>query len=66
MCADCAEEVRFKEYGLDVIEVVDNGSGIAPGDYDAIGKSAQPLSWSYALIHLASSAAPPLPDLLKR
>ncbi|KAI0920198.1 hypothetical protein AcV5_010002 [Taiwanofungus camphoratus] len=29
-------EVRFKEYGLDVIEVVDNGSGIAPGDYDAI------------------------------
>ncbi|CCM04153.1 uncharacterized protein FIBRA_06315 [Fibroporia radiculosa] len=30
-------EVRFKEYGLAAIEVVDNGSGIAPGDYDSIG-----------------------------
>jgi DNA mismatch repair protein PMS2 len=30
-------EVRFKEYGLKSIEVVDNGCGIAVGDHDAIG-----------------------------
>ncbi|KZT05115.1 DNA mismatch repair protein MutL [Laetiporus sulphureus 93-53] len=29
-------EVRFKDHGLDFIEVTDNGSGIAPQDYDAI------------------------------
>lgn len=29
-------EVRFKNYGLDSIEVQDNGSGIAPSNYDSI------------------------------
>ncbi|PCH42834.1 DNA mismatch repair protein MutL [Wolfiporia cocos MD-104 SS10] len=29
-------EVRLKDYGMDTIEVVDNGSGIDPKDYDAI------------------------------
>ncbi|KAH7371136.1 DNA mismatch repair protein-like protein pms1 [Pyrenochaeta sp. MPI-SDFR-AT-0127] len=29
-------EVRFKNNGLDAIEVQDNGSGIAPDDYDTI------------------------------
>ncbi|KAF2684205.1 DNA mismatch repair protein MutL [Lentithecium fluviatile CBS 122367] len=29
-------EVRFKNNGLDVIEVQDNGSGISPDDYDTI------------------------------
>ncbi|KAI1547774.1 MutL DNA mismatch repair enzyme ATPase [Pyrenophora tritici-repentis] len=29
-------EVRFKNYGLDAIEVQDNGSGIAPDDYETI------------------------------
>ncbi|KII84936.1 hypothetical protein PLICRDRAFT_117370 [Plicaturopsis crispa FD-325 SS-3] len=29
-------EVRFKDYGLKSIEVVDNGTGIAPEDYDSI------------------------------
>ncbi|GBE87291.1 DNA mismatch repair protein [Sparassis crispa] len=29
-------EVRFKDHGLSTFEVVDNGSGIAPQDYDAI------------------------------
>ncbi|PSR71668.1 hypothetical protein PHLCEN_2v12521 [Hermanssonia centrifuga] len=29
-------EVRFREHGLESIEVVDNGSGISPPDYDAV------------------------------
>ena len=31
-------EVRFKEYGVESIDVVDNGCGISPGDYDAVGE----------------------------
>jgi DNA mismatch repair protein PMS2 len=31
-------EVRFKDYGLKTLEVIDNGSGIAPENYDSIGK----------------------------
>jgi hypothetical protein len=30
-------EVRFKDYGTESIEVVDNGSGIAAADYDSVG-----------------------------
>lgn len=30
-------EVRFRNHGLDAIEVVDNGSGIAPDDYESVG-----------------------------
>ncbi len=30
--------MRFKEYGLESFEVVDNGSGIPPEDYDSIGE----------------------------
>ncbi|THH30140.1 hypothetical protein EUX98_g4035 [Antrodiella citrinella] len=29
-------EVRFKEYGIDSVEVIDNGSGICPNDYEAV------------------------------
>lgn len=32
------KEVRFKEHGLESIEVVDNGCGIAAADYDSVGK----------------------------
>ncbi|KAF2024652.1 DNA mismatch repair protein MutL [Setomelanomma holmii] len=31
-----AVEIRFKNYGLDAIEVQDNGPGISPADYDTI------------------------------
>jgi hypothetical protein len=33
-----AIEVRFKDYGLKILEVIDNGSGIAPENYESIGK----------------------------
>lgn len=38
-CVTCSE-VRFKNYGLDSIEVIDNGTGIPPADYDAVGMSS--------------------------
>jgi len=31
-------EVRFKCNGLDAIEVIDNGDGISPDNYESIGK----------------------------
>ena len=30
-------EVRFKEYGVSSVEVIDNGTGIAECDHDSIG-----------------------------
>lgn len=30
--------MRFKNHGLDAIEVQDNGNGIAPEDFETIGK----------------------------
>lgn len=35
------EEIRFRDHGLKSIEVVDNGSGISPEDYDAIGQCTE-------------------------
>lgn len=32
------EEIRFKEYGLRSIEVIDNGSGISRENYESIGE----------------------------
>jgi DNA mismatch repair protein PMS2 len=33
----CFVEVRFKNFGLTSIEVIDNGSGIPENDHDSIG-----------------------------
>lgn len=38
---DTRVEIRFKNNGLDSIEVSDNGKGIAPEDYESIGKGIQ-------------------------
>ncbi|CAD0100110.1 unnamed protein product [Aureobasidium mustum] len=34
-------EVRFRNHGLDAIEVIDNGTGIAPEDFESVGMSNQ-------------------------
>jgi len=47
-------EVRFKEYGVSSIEVVDNGSGIAEDSYDLIGESPIFTSSSF-LSHIHST-----------
>ena len=31
-------EVRFRNHGLEAIEVIDNGTGIAPEDFESVGK----------------------------
>lgn len=30
-------EVRFRNHGLDAIEVIDNGTGVAPEDFESVG-----------------------------
>jgi hypothetical protein len=32
-------EVRFKNSGLDAVEIQDNGHGIAPEDFESVGMS---------------------------
>ena len=41
-------EIRFKNNGLDLIEVQDNGSGISPENYENVG-GFSPLSAYIAL-----------------
>ena len=35
-------EVRFKDNGLDLIEVQDNGGGISPDNYESVGELHNP------------------------
>lgn len=41
-CSHYQEEVKFKQHGLDSIEVIDNGSGIDEKDHDSIGMCLMP------------------------
>jgi DNA mismatch repair ATPase MutL len=36
---DSLLEVRFKNSGLDAVEIQDNGNGIAPEDFESVGMS---------------------------
>jgi hypothetical protein len=51
--------VRFKEYGVDSIEVQDNGRGIEESDWSAIGEAPTPRSEtsSYMLTRWNSAEA---------
>ena len=40
-------DVRFKNNGLDAIEVQDNGFGIAKDDYNTIGKNISQPSFPF-------------------
>jgi len=51
-------EIRFKQYGLKSVEVVDNGCGIAEGDYDNIGIHARPV-WPISLLTYVLSPQTP-------
>lgn len=33
-------EVRFRNHGLDAIEVQDNGNGVSPDDFETLGMSS--------------------------
>ena len=46
-----AIEVRFKDYGSKILEVIDNGRGIASENYESIGKpsSFAPSSGSFVI-----------------
>lgn len=46
-------EIRFKEHGVDSIEVQDNGKGIDSSDWSGIGKS----SWSEIITTLVRMTA---------
>lgn len=40
-------EIRFKNYGLESLEVIDNGDGISPDNYESIGSRTPSPSASY-------------------
>ena len=43
-------EVRFKDYGLELFEVIDNGSGIPPDDYPSVGEPALTITLAVPLL----------------
>lgn len=47
-------EVRFKNNGLDLIEIQDNGSGISPENYENVGTFSLPCELIAGLISFAS------------
>ena len=57
LCTTCLiriEEIRFKGYGLESIEVQDNGTGISPENYASIGRPP-PSSVRMPLVHSPSA-----------
>ena len=51
-------DIRFKNHGLDSIEVHDNGGGIAPEDYEKIGTPifSIKLLWTITLTYAIGSS----------
>ena len=51
-------DIRFKNHGLDSIEVHDNGGGIAPEDYEKIGSPIFPIKllWTTTLTYAINSS----------
>lgn len=45
--SSAVSEVRFKNNGLDLVEVQDNGSGISPENYENVGEFSL-FSWYIA------------------
>lgn len=51
-------EIRFRNHGLDAIEVVDNGTGIAPEDYESVGMMSLILVNKHATLTIRSPQTP--------
>jgi DNA mismatch repair protein PMS2 len=52
-------EIRFKNYGLDCIEVIDNGDGVLPENHETIGIFKN-LNYSFLLTLYSFSTSKPL------
>lgn len=45
-------EIRFKEYGLDGLEVIDNGSGITEHDLATVGEICFTAKWETGIAQI--------------